>query len=64
VNSPGFPSCSSTSLPSSVFKSSATRTARGKVELHPMQYRMTIESIKVSSFIPNWVDSLSVIVGP
>jgi hypothetical protein len=64
VNSPGFPSCNSTSLPSSVFKSSATRTARGRVELHPMQYRMTIDSIRVSSFTPSWVDLLPVIVSP
>ena len=64
LNSPGFPSCNSTSISSSAFKSSATRTARGRVELHPIQYRMTIESIRVSSFTPSWVDSLPVIVSP
>jgi hypothetical protein len=64
VNSPGFPCCNSASIPSSVFKRSATRTARGRVELHPMQYRMTIESIRVSSFSPGWVNSLSVIDSP
>jgi len=64
VNSPGFPCCNSTSIPSSVFKSSATRTARGRVEVHPIQYRMTTESIRVSSFKPSWVDSLWVIVSP
>ena len=64
VNSPGFPCCNSASIPSSVFKRSATRTARGRVELHPMQYRMTIESIRISSFTPRRMDSLSVIVSP
>lgn len=60
VNSPGFPCCNSASIPSSVFKRSATRTACGRVELHPMQYRITIESIRVSSFTPRRMDSLSV----